>query len=67
MEIMPFSLGISGLYAERQWTAALSRFGLQGSKAANLLTKLVSRCLDELNELFSVRAAAILARHAKLG
>ena len=41
-------------YAERPWTAALSRFDLQGSKAADLLTELVSRCLDEFNELFSV-------------
>ena len=46
---------------------ALSRFGLHGSKAADLLTELVSRCLDELNELFSVRTAAILSRNAKRG
>ena len=45
----PFSLGIGGPYAELPWTAALSRFGLQGSKSAELLTELVSRCLDELN------------------
>ena len=67
VEIMPFSLGIRGSYAEGPWTAALSRFGLHGSKAADLLTELVSRCLDELNELFSVRTAAILSRNAKRG
>ena len=32
VEIMPFSLGIRGSYAERQWSAALSRFGLHCSK-----------------------------------
>ena len=67
VESMPFSLGIRGSNAERPWTAALSRFGLQGSEAAELLTELVSRCLDELNELFSVRTAAILARNAMRG
>ena len=43
---MPFLLGIQGSYAEQQWTecswsiaaSALSPLGLQGSKAADLLT-----------------------------
>ena len=37
------------------------------SKATDLLTELVSRWLDELNELFSVRTAAIVARYAERG
>ena len=43
VEIMPFALRIRGSYAELPWTAALSRFGLQGSNAADLLTELADR------------------------
>ena len=64
MEIVPFSLGIRGSYDERLWTVALTLFGLQGSKVADLMAELVSRCLEELNELFSVRTAALLKGNA---
>ena len=64
VEIVPFSLGIRGSYDERLWTVALTLFGLQGSKVADLMAELVSRCLEELNELFSVRKAALLKGNA---
>ena len=77
VQIMPFSLVtdqmIRGSFSEQPWTAALSSFSLQDSKAANLLTQLVSLCLVELNKLFSpldkfndlLQTDAVLAHNAK--
>ena len=59
VEIVTFTLGVRGSYHEPTWQAALDRFGLCGLEATEFMTELVTNCLAELDELYTVRSAAI--------
>ena len=56
VEIVNFTLGIRGSYAETRWTAALTALGVSEAGA------LVTHWVTELNELDSTRAAALQQR-----
>jgi hypothetical protein len=62
VEIVNFTLGIRGSFAESHWTAALTALGVSEAGVALLMAALVAQCLKELNELYSTRAAALLQR-----
>jgi hypothetical protein len=62
VEIINFTLGIRGSFAETQWTAALTVLGVPATRVTHLMTDLVTQCLTELNELYSTRAAALRQR-----
>ena len=62
VEIVNFTLGIRGSYAETRWTAALTALGVLEAGVAPLMAALVTQCLTELNELYSTRAAALRQR-----
>ena len=62
VEIVNFTLGIRGSFAESRWTAALTALGVSEAGVARLLAALVAQCLTELNELYSTRAAALRQR-----
>ena len=62
VEIVNFTLGIRGSYAETRWTAALTALGVSEAGVAHLMAALVTQCLTELNELYSTRAAALRQR-----
>lgn len=62
VEIVNFTLGIRGSYAETRWTAALTALGVSEAGVAHLMAALVAQCLTELNELYSTRAAALRQR-----
>ena len=67
MLVVPFSLGIRGSYHEPTWQAALEHFEIRGDKATKLMTELTLKCLNELDELFSVRSAALRIHSAHAG
>ena len=62
VEIINFTLGIRGSFAETQWMAALTALGVPATRVTHLMTDLVAQCLTELNELYSTRAAALRQR-----
>ena len=62
VEIVNFTLGIRGSYAETRWTAALTALGVSEAGVAHLMAALVTQCLTELNELYLTRAAALRQR-----
>ena len=62
MEVVNFTLGIRGSFAETCWTAALTSLGVSEAEVAHLMAALVAQCLAELNELYSTRAAALRLR-----
>jgi len=64
VDILPLSLGVRGSYSEQTWRAALERFGLTDTKAAELMLHLTAKCLAEADEIFTVRTAALNANHA---
>ena len=59
MEVVNFTLGIRGSFAESCWTDALAGLGVSEAKVVHLMAALVAQCLTELNELYSTRAAAL--------
>jgi hypothetical protein len=59
VEIVNFTLGIRGSFAETQWTAALASLGVSATGVTHLMEALVAQCLTELTELYSTRAAAL--------
>ena len=62
VEVVNFTLGIRGSFAETCWTAALTGLGVSEAEVAHLMAALVAQCLAELNELYSTRAAALRLR-----
>ena len=62
VEIINFTIGIRGSFAETQWMAALTALGVPATRVTHLMTDLVTQCLTELNELYSTRAAALRQR-----
>ena len=59
VEIVNFTLGIRGSFAETCWTEALTGLGVSEAEVAHLMAALVAQCLTELNELYSTRATAL--------
>jgi len=59
VEVVPFTMGVRGSYCEPGWRAALGRFGIKDSQADNCLQEIVAKSLEELNELYKVRSAAL--------
>ena len=62
VEIVNFTLGIRGSYAEASWTAALTALGVSEAGVEHLMAALVTHCLTELNEIYLTRAAALRQR-----
>lgn len=62
VEIVCFTIGIRGSYAENQWAASLTALGVPATGVSRLMATLVSGCLTELNELYSVRSTALRQR-----
>ena len=62
VEIVNFTLGIRGSFAETSWRAALTELGVSTAGATRLLAELVAQCLTELNELYGTRATALRLR-----
>jgi hypothetical protein len=62
VDILTFTLGIRGSFQEATWKANLDRFGITGARSDQIMKKMVSRCLTELNSLFNVHRAATIAR-----
>jgi hypothetical protein len=62
VEIINFTIGIRGSFAEAQWMAALTALGVPATRVTHLMTDLVAQCLTELNELYLTRAAALRQR-----
>ena len=59
VEVVPFTMGVRGSYHEPAWRAALGRFGLKDREVDKCMRALVVKCLEELNELYNVRFAAL--------
>jgi hypothetical protein len=59
VEIVNFTLGIRGSFAETRWTAALMALGVSAAGVVQLMEALVGQCRTELNVLYSTRAAAL--------
>ena len=59
VSIVTFTLGIRGSYNESKWSTNLIAFDLSEKEIRVLMESLVTQCLSELNELFSVRSAAL--------
>jgi hypothetical protein len=49
VEIVCFTIGIWGSYAETRWTEALTVLGVSEASVAHLMEALVLQCLTELN------------------
>ena len=64
VETLTFAIRTRGSYSEPVWQANLRRLGLAQEKSAVLMRELVALCLQELEELFRCRYAALQARHA---
>jgi ribonuclease HI len=62
VETVCLTIGIRGSYAESQWSASLSALGISPAGVSSLMATLVSVCLAELNELYSVRSTALRLR-----
>ena len=62
VEIVNFTVGIRGSFAETSWRAALAELGVSTAGATRLLAELVAQCLTELNELYCTRATALRLR-----
>ena len=62
VEIVNFTVGIRGSFAESRWTTALTALGVSEAGVATLMAALVAQCLTELNTLYSTRAAALRQR-----
>jgi hypothetical protein len=62
VETVCLTIGIRGSYAESQWSASLSALGISPAGVSSLMATLVSLCLAELNELYSVRSTALWQR-----
>ncbi len=62
VEIVNFTLGISGSYLESRWTEALTALRVSEAGVAHLMAALVTQCLTELNELYSTRPGAAALR-----
>ncbi len=60
METVCLTIGIRGSYAESQRSASLSALGISLAGVSSLMATLVSVCLAELNELYSVSSTALL-------
>jgi hypothetical protein len=70
VEIVNFTVGIRGSFAETSWRAALTALGVSEAGVKRLMAELVTQCLTELNELYSTRATALRLRvdaHAQHG
>ncbi len=61
-EIVNFTVGIRGSFAETSWRAALTALGVSKAGVKSLMAELVTQCLTELNELYSTRATALRLR-----
>ena len=62
VEIVCFTLGIRGSYAESRWAASLAALGVTASGVTRLMTELVPTCLTELNAIYLTRSAALRQR-----
>jgi hypothetical protein len=62
VEIVCFTLGIRGSYAESRWAASLAVLGVTASGVTRLMTELVPTCLDGLNAIYLTRTAALRQR-----
>ncbi len=62
VEIVNFTVGIRGSFAETSWRAALTALGVSEAGVKRLMAELVTQCLTELNELYSTRATALRLR-----
>jgi hypothetical protein len=64
VEIVCFTLGIRGSYAESRWAASesLAALGVTASWVTRLMMELVPTCLDELNAIYLTRTAALRQR-----
>ncbi len=62
VEIINFTVGIRGSFAETSWRAALTALGVSEAGVKRLMAELVAQCLMELNELYSTRATALRLR-----
>ena len=60
METVCLTIGICGSYAESQSSASLMALRISPAGVSSLMATLVSVCLTELNELYSVRSTALL-------
>jgi hypothetical protein len=59
VETIAFSVGVRGSVDEVRWLQDLSRFGLRGKDATNLLGTLVVQALIECDEILATRQAAL--------
>jgi hypothetical protein len=62
VEIVNFTVGIRGSFAETILRAALTVLGVSEAGVKRLMAELVTQCLTELNELYSTRATALRRR-----
>ena len=62
VQIVNFTVGIRGSFAESRWTTALTALGVSEAGVALLMAALVAPCLTELNTLYSTRPAALRQR-----
>ncbi len=62
VEVVNFTVGIRGSFAETSWRAALTSLGVSEGGVTRLMAELVTQCLPELNELYSTRATALRLR-----
>jgi hypothetical protein len=58
VEIVNFTVGIRGSFAETSWRAALTALGVSEAGVTRLMAELFTQCLTELNEPYSTRATA---------
>ncbi len=62
VEIVNFTVGIRGSFAETSWRAALTALGVLEAGVTRLMAESVTQCLTELNELYSTRTTALQLR-----
>jgi hypothetical protein len=62
VEIVNFTVGIRGSFAETSWRAALTALGVSKAGVTLLMAELVTQCLKELNYLCSTRVTALRLR-----